>query len=81
MIREYQVTLFCPSGQYKPVSAIVKKDDTEMDTKGKLTYVDEIKKSGITKICQKRYWGTKELKMYGYTSVKIRENKKSQKRG
>ena len=27
MIKEYQVTLVCSTGQYKPVSCIVKKDD------------------------------------------------------
>lgn len=73
MIKDYQVTLYCPSGKYKPVSCIIKKDSAEIKTKGKTVFIEELKKSGIQKICNKRYWGNKELKMYGYTSIKVRE--------
>ena len=73
MMKEYQVTLTCTTGQYKPVSCIIKKDDKELATKGKTTFLAELKKQGIQKICSKRYWGTRELKQYGYTCVKIRE--------
>ena len=33
MIKEYQVTLVCASGKYKPVSCIIKKDSKEVLTK------------------------------------------------
>lgn len=63
-MKEYQVTLICADGTYKPVSCIIKTVST--DTK-------EIKNKGITKICQKRGWGKFELLKYGYTKIKIRE--------
>jgi hypothetical protein len=60
---QYQVTLMCDNGKYKPVSTIV-----EMDTKD----VSTIKTKGIQKICAQRYWTKLNLKQYGYTKVKIR---------
>lgn len=73
MMKEYQVTLVCNTNQYKPVSCIIKKDDKGLAEKGKKVFVEELKKEGIQKICNKRYWTTRELKKYGYTSVKVRE--------
>lgn len=73
MMKEYQVTLTCESGKYKPVSCIIKKDSEEMKQIGKSAFVGKIKQEGIKKICQKRYWGNRELKEYGYTKVKVRE--------
>lgn len=64
MMKEYQVTLMCADGKYKPVSCIVKTD---------LTDIKEIKKKGIEKICRQRRWGKFELVSYGYTKAKIRE--------
>ena len=54
MMKEYQVTLTCESGKYKPVSCIIKKDSEEMKQIGKSAFVGKIKQEGIRKICQKR---------------------------
>ena len=62
---EYQVTLFCKSGKYKPVSALV---TAEADTDPQ-----DIKTKGIQKICAKRLWNKSDLIRYEYTKIKIRE--------
>lgn len=73
MKKNYQVTLICADGKYKPVSCIVAfeqsadADLTVMPQKKK-----EIQQMGIVKICQKRYWSNSDLKKYGYTKVKVR---------
>lgn len=74
MIKQYQVTLFCNTKAYKPVSTIVKheqsnNDDLTLDTIAK----KEIQTKGIKKICIQRYWTKKDLLKYGYTKVKARE--------
>ena len=81
MIKQYQVTLFCSTGQYKPVSTIVKKDDCLLTEKGEQVFFKEIKIDGIKKICIQRYWNSKDLKKYHYDKVKIREYKKSNSGG
>jgi hypothetical protein len=63
-MKEYQVTLICETGEYRPVSAIVKSDAQDVAT---------IRRQGIVKICQKRYWTNADLKRYHYTRVKMRE--------
>lgn len=73
MIKEYQVTMICESGKYKPVSCIIKKDTEEINRIGKSAFVGKIRQEGIVKICQNRQWGNRELQQYGYTKVKIRE--------
>lgn len=73
MIKEYQVTLICETGQYRPVSAIVKADTNKLAEMGKTAYINDIRKRGITKICEKRYWSGANLKQYHYTRVKMRE--------
>ena len=77
MIKEYQITLTCETGKYKPVSCIIKKDSEEIKAIGKTAFIGMLKQEGIKKICQKRYWGNKELKEYGYTRVKVREYNKA----
>jgi len=64
MNKIYQVTLLCKDNKYKPVSALVVRKEG-MDKKA-------IQLEGIKKICQKRYWTTKDLARYGYTICKIR---------
>ena len=54
MRKEYQVTLCCKSGKYKPVSCIIAKDTEEIKTKGKVKFLADLKAEGIRKICQKR---------------------------
>jgi hypothetical protein len=73
MLKEYQITLFDPSGKYKPVSCIVTKDTKLISAIGKETYIKRIKEDGIKKICFKRSWGTSDLIRYGYTKMKVRE--------
>lgn len=73
MIKQYQVTLVCTTGQYKPVSCIIKKDTNEIAKIGKSAFVGQIRQEGVVKICQSRRWGNREIKNYGYTKVKIRE--------
>lgn len=76
MMKEYQITLFCTTGEYKPVSCIIKRDDEELERVGRDNFIKALKLEGIKKICQKRYWGNSELKKYNYTKVKIREYNK-----
>lgn len=66
MIKDYQVTLYCNNGKYRPVSCIIKCEESAPK-------MEKIKK-GMEKICIKRYWnGSKDLNKYGYTKAKIRE--------
>ena len=72
---QYQVTLTCVSGKYKPVSTIV---DTERmfsldNSADKQTIINK----GIEKICIKRGWGKADLKKYEYLKVKIRKYDKA----
>ena len=72
MIRHYQVTLFCSTGQYKPVSTIVTKDIKSVRGKDKSVVAQEVRDDGIKKICIQRYWTIDDLKRYGYRKIKIR---------
>lgn len=65
MKKQYQVTLICESGKYKPVSTIVTMEETT-DRKA-------IMREGQKKIMIKRYWSMADLTRYGYTKGKIRE--------
>lgn len=73
MKKQYQVTLICGTGKYKPESCIVT-NEQEMDID--LSAFDctkkEIIKKGIAKICAKHYWSNADLKKYDYTKVKVR---------
>jgi len=70
MIKEYQVTLICESGKYKPVSCIIKSEEVDLaDKVAKRTLV----RQGTQKICVKRYWSSADLKRYDYTRAKVRE--------
>ena len=73
MMKEYQITLMCATGQYKPVSCIVKKDSKEVLEKGRTAFIKELQQQGIKKICQKRLWTNTDLRKYAYTKVKVRE--------
>lgn len=72
MIKEYQVTLMCSTGQYKPVSTIVKADTTMLAVMGKEAWLKDVRKRGINAICVKRYWSGKDLEKYHYTQCKMR---------
>lgn len=73
MKQQYQVTLLCASGKYRPVSAIV---TLEQATNEDLTKDNEkrkeIQKKGIVKICQQRLWDKTDLIKGEYTKCKIR---------
>jgi putative lipoic acid-binding regulatory protein len=63
-----QFTLFCSTGQYKPVSTCIhveSLEDYEANHK-------EYKERAIKKIAMQRYWDSKDLKKYGYTKLKVR---------
>ena len=76
MKKDYQITLICSTGQYKPVSCIITKDTDEITTIGKKAFVEKVRNAGIIKICQKRGWSDIELKKFHYTQVKMREYNK-----
>ena len=65
MKKQYEVTLICENGKYKPVSTIVTMEETT-DRKA-------IMREGQKKIMIKRYWSMADLTRYGYTKGKIRE--------
>ena len=65
MKKQYQVTLICENGKYKPVSTIVTMEET--------TDRRAIMREGQKKIMIKRYWSMADLTRYGYTRGKIRE--------
>lgn len=74
MIYKYQVTLFCTTGQYRPVASIVKVEQNTSEDLS-LTNTEERKqiiKQGITNICIKRNWRSDKIKEYSYLKVKIR---------
>ena len=62
---EYQITLICADGKYKPVSTII-------DAKEDMT-AEDIKYAGIMRICIQRRWDKTDLKKYNYTKVKCRK--------
>ena len=65
MKKQYQVTLICENGKYKPVSTIVTMEET--------TDRRAIMREGQKKIMIKRHWSMADLTRYGYTKGKIRE--------
>ena len=65
--RTYQVTIYCTTGQYKPISCIVKSADTDKS---------RIINQGVQKICAKKYWTKADVKKYGYTKTKVRKYEK-----
>lgn len=68
MSKIYQITLLQKENKYRPVSALVRRKEGMT--------LEEVRKEGITKICNKRYWGKTELVKYGYTRVVMREYNK-----
>lgn len=66
---EYQVTVKCSDGKYKPVSCIVKSKEVDLSNKREKQCLIE---KGIQKICAKRYWTNQDLRRYNYTKVLVR---------
>lgn len=69
MIKEYQVTLMCNNGKYRPVSCLVKCEEIDLLNKEQKR---ALIKKGTQKICLKRYWTGSDLTKYGYTKAKVR---------
>lgn len=73
MIKQYQVTLHSKGGLYKPVSAIVTREQTSnRNLLEDATEKAKIQLEGIQKICFKRGWGKDDLKRYYYTICQMR---------
>ena len=73
MKKEYQVTLICKTGAYKPVSCIVEiEQEQSIDLTKNVIMKKEIIKRGVNKICASRYWTAKDLQKYSYISAKVR---------
>lgn len=63
-----QVTYFCESGKYKPVSAVVEVPSTYSFYKNKSYWTQRAK----AQIKSKRYWSDMDMLNFGYTEVKYR---------
>lgn len=63
-----QFTLFCTTGQYKPISTLIQVDSvSEYNNNYK-----EYREKAIRKIAQQRYWTNADLTRYHYTKLKVR---------
>ena len=79
MMKEYQVTLICGNGAYKPISCIVKREQySDLDYSTNATVKKELQKMGVKKICGKRGWSLSDLSRYGYTRYKVRAYDKAE---
>lgn len=73
MQKQYQVTLLCSTGKYRPESCIVTNEqEVDIDLSAFDATRKELIKKGMNKICAKHYWSGADLKKYGYTKVKVR---------
>ena len=73
MKKQYQVTLYCPAGAYKPVSCIVNREQyADEDYSANKIVKKELQKMGVKKICEKRGWGLNDLVRFGYSTYKVR---------
>lgn len=71
--QQYQVTLICKTGVYKPVSCIIEVEQKRgIDLTKDKVMKKEIIERGVNKICVNRYWTSKDLQKYGYLSAKVR---------
>ena len=79
MMKEYQVTLICGNGAYKPASCIVKREQySDVDYSSNATVKKELQKLGIQKICGTRGWTLSDLSRFGYTRYKVRAYNKAE---
>lgn len=73
MKKQYQVTLQSKGGMYRPVSAIVTKEQKEdVNLLTDVSEKEKIRLEGIRKICYQRGWGKDDLKRYYYTICQMR---------
>lgn len=80
MKKQYQVTMYCATGQYRPVSTIV---TIEQENDENLLLDPEQKArmiaNGIRRICQQRLWTKRDVAKYEYTKVRARVYEKQEK--
>lgn len=80
MQKQYQVTMVCATGQYRPVSTIV---TIEQENDENLLLNPEQKAhilaDGIRRVCQQRLWTKRDVAKYGYTKVRARVYEKQEK--
>ena len=67
---DYQITLFCNTGKYKPVSTIVKRAN-EVNI-ADVAVKKQLIADGAQKICFQRGWNSTDLKRNGYVTGKVR---------
>lgn len=65
---QVQVTLYDRGGRYKPVSTLVTVESEDWFQ----SHREEVKISGVIKICQKRGWTQKDLEKYNYKTCRMR---------
>lgn len=63
-----QITLFCTTGQYRPISTLIEVESVE-DFK---TNLKKYKKQALQKMCAQRYRDGASLLKSGYTQMKWR---------
>jgi len=63
-----QFTLFCSTGQYKPMSTLLDISSIEEYKTNAIAY----KTKAIQKICNQRYMGKQDLIKYHYSKMKVR---------
>lgn len=63
-----QFTLFCTTGEYKPVSTLLQVESLEEYN----AKASQFKEKAIKKIAQQRRWTNADLSRYHYTSLKVR---------
>ena len=73
MKKQYQVTLTCPDGRHKAVSTIINREQNiDISLLTIKTEKAKILNEGLQKICARHLWKTRDLKVNGYTTAKIR---------
>lgn len=73
MKKKYQVTIYCESGAYKPISTIVEiEQEKDIDLTKDKTQRKVIMQRGVNRICASRCWTARDLTKYGYLKVKAR---------
>ena len=73
MKQDYQVTLLCADGRFRPVSCLVsveQKAGVDLTKDRETRY--SIKQDGIKKICCLKRWTKNDLVKYNYSRVKVR---------
>lgn len=71
--KQYQVTIYNEDNKYKPISTIVTIRQQENITLGDTQHKRYVIQQGIQKICNKKYWTTRDMNYYRYTKVRVRE--------